>query len=141
MESRLQSPTMVGSRDVFISMVLALVIIVIVISHKWRLSPRDLEGYWRVTRDGDHIGREYQISADPHSENGIQITGRSGPKGPLLSFRGAVKFLRKVCVWDLQNTDGSTLTCGSVDLQGRHLDWGGGIRWVREGVYNCSSCI
>lgn len=118
--------------------ILALTIILLIVCHKWRLGARDIEGYWRATQDGDHIGREYNVIS---RGEGVQIVGRNSADGPLVSLDGDVRFLRRICVRGLANGAKNKLKCGTVDLQGRHIDWGGGYRWVREGVYHCASCI
>lgn len=134
---------MIDSGDLLASTILALTIIVIVICYKWRLNAHDLEGYWRATQDGDHIGREYSITVDPNLEyeGGILVIGRNDSDSPVMTFKGSVKFLRRVCMAGQLTSGKIQYHCGTVDLQGRHIDWGGGHRWVREGIYSCSSCI
>lgn len=133
-----------NSRDIAIATLLAITIILIVVCRKWRLDAADVSGYWRTTLDGEHVGGEYNIVPVPEAgKRRIRIIGRSSPIAPLVTIEGDVRFLRRICVpsSSLRDGDGSTLVCGSVDLQGRHLDWGKGHRWVREGLFECPNCI
>ncbi len=114
-------------RDVFIATIIAVVFILSVASYKWRLRAGDIVGYWRPVKDDEDTGGEYQIAP------GGAVAGRPSIKTPTAILDTArVGFPRRVCIG---------ARCGSVDLSGRHLSWGGGERWVREGVFDCASCL
>ncbi len=113
-------------RDVAAATVIAVVVILAVAAHKWRLRAGDIVGYWRPVKNDEDTGGEYQINPGGHVE------GRSSAKAVIVPGAASVAFPRRVCI------DGR---CGSLDLSGRHLSWGGGERWVREGVFDCASCL
>ncbi|MDE2100327.1 MAG: hypothetical protein KGL39_23955 [Patescibacteria group bacterium] len=98
--------------------VLVIIILAAVVSIKWRVRPDDFTGYWRAVKGGITVG-EHEVIA---GEKTLVVDGVAGRTG----------FLRRLCVGR---------RCGHLDLLGRHISWPGGEKWIREGVYQCRSCI
>jgi hypothetical protein len=108
---------------------------------KWRLRPRDAVGFWRANLNGVDTGDEIKISL---GGKGLRPLPPKTPPYPQKTDdtltasthsqtqKADVRFLRRVCIGD---------NCGTMDLSGRHIEWGKGLQWIREGVFNCQSCV
>lgn len=126
-------------KDASSAIIIAIIIIVLAVCFRLRIAPQDIVGFWRPMFRGEPRGGEYRITqvpiaaAEDHAR--LLIEGRNADTGPVLRMHGMVRFLRKICI------DGQGGKCGRLDLTGRHIDWGGGETWIREGILHCKNCI
>lgn len=101
--------------DILIAMLIAMAVLAIFCVCHFRLRPSDLDGFW-ATMDGD----QYKIRAFPGGAISIEH--------PRFAARGKIRPLRGVCMGN-----GQKVTCGSLGLDGRWLQWDDGTLWVRQG--------
>jgi hypothetical protein len=126
------------AKDVVVSAVLALLLVVIYVCCRWRLKPGDLTGYWRSTEGptyrmepvgdtGEHSGLLEQtfLSTGKVRVQGVTAVSEANTRTPDANGAvGKIAFFRRICIGG---------KCGSVDFGQRHIEWGK-ERWVREGL-------
>lgn len=102
-------------------MIALAVLVVLVVLLIWRL--QNVEGDWQVLHGRIPTGTGVRVLRGGHDVE-VTVGDATDQKMARVLFPGR-KHSRLLCIRG---------RCGILTLSGRHINWGGGVRWARQGL-------